>query len=273
MRIIYREYPASPSLQSLVECYWHEEFIGNSNEDSPIQRCLPTGMAKIIIHISSRPGGCVVNQEQRILPDAYLVGISKESVPWTMPGDSQVFGVKLKPEGLIQLYRRPMGDFVNDYVELETFLGKQVKPVVSQIQDASDARARIAIMENFLLQQLSKFQPEQNYFSEAIKRIYHSEGSMSIESLSKTLFVCERQLQRAFKVNLGISPKAYLRVIRFKNIYKQLQGNENLNWAELAHRYAYSDQAHFIREFKTFTGATPNVVWNEITNVSPALYY
>ena len=58
-----------------------------------------------------------------------------------------------------------------------------------------------------------------------------------------------------------MGPKAYQRIIRFRNAYEYLQQNEgNFSWANVSYNFGYSDQAHFIRDFKKFTGALPTAI-------------
>lgn len=63
-----------------------------------------------------------------------------------------------------------------------------------------------------------------------------------------------RQLRRLAQLHLGVSPKAYCRVLRFQNLLHVLQsGDPTSSWQDF-----YFDQAHFIREFKAMTGSSPH---------------
>jgi AraC-like DNA-binding protein len=65
------------------------------------------------------------------------------------------------------------------------------------------------------------------------------------------------QLERQFKHYTAISPKAYARIVRFGSLQAALLVNPFIRLAELAEVYGYSDQAHLIREFKSFAHCTP----------------
>ena len=65
------------------------------------------------------------------------------------------------------------------------------------------------------------------------------------------------QLERQFKQYTAISPKAYARIVRFGSLQAALLVNPSIRLADLADVYGYSDQAHLIREFKSFAGCTP----------------
>jgi AraC-like DNA-binding protein len=74
------------------------------------------------------------------------------------------------------------------------------------------------------------------------------------------LQVGERQLQRMFKDNLGLSPKSYFRLMRFRHAVASVRGRREIDWLDLTHTLGYSDQSHFIRDFKAFAGVTPSAL-------------
>jgi len=257
MEVIRKEYQPSVSLKSVVDCYWTAEFNGAPNEISPRQRCYPLGMAELIVHLYGQPSGGVLQHRWRIFPEAFMVGIMKEPVDWHMYGPSAIFGIRLKPEGVIQLFKSTLANFVNAYVDAASFLGKEHTPIIERIQEAPDDKARIFVIETFLHSQLAKFNPEKNYFTEAVKCIREANGNFTPHTLSNNLFVCERQMQRLFKSHFGLSPKTYSRIMRFRHAFDQVKVSNQIEWAGLAYTLGYTDQAHFIHDFKQYAGTTP----------------
>jgi AraC-like DNA-binding protein len=79
---------------------------------------------------------------------------------------------------------------------------------------------------------------------------------LTVTELCETVYISERQIQNLFKKYVGLSPKLFARIIRFSYIF-QLQEKKEQNWAGLAYDAAFYDQAHFIRNFKNFTGESP----------------
>jgi AraC-like DNA-binding protein len=116
-------------------------------------------------------------------------------------------------------------------------------------------------METFLHNQLAKFSLEVNYFTEALKQIRSQEGHFTHTTLSRKLQVGERQLQRMFKDNLGLSPKSYFRIMRFRRAIDSVNARKKeVDWLELTHTLGYTDQSHFIRDFKQYAGVTPSAL-------------
>jgi AraC-like DNA-binding protein len=77
------------------------------------------------------------------------------------------------------------------------------------------------------------------------------------------VYVGERQLQRSFRENLGISPKNYLRVMRLYKAYQRgLIRKEN--FSNIAYQFGYADPAHFTRDFKDYFGVSPEQHFSSI---------
>ncbi len=260
MEFIYQEYQPSGGLKAIVDCYWSVRTTGSRHELSPKHRCLPLGMVELIIHQDDNLAHGVVGNGLRIFPKAMLAGIMKEPMCWQMRGDSTAFGVRLKPEGVIGLFRTPLADLCNDFVDAETFLGKDRTPILQSVRGAADDQARIALMEDFLQAQLARVSPEKNYFTQALAQIRNKEGGFTHSNLEKKLQVGERQLQRMFKDNLGMSPKSYFRLMRFRQAVASVRGRREVNWLDLTHALGYTDQSHLIRDFKEFAGVPPSAL-------------
>ncbi len=66
-----------------------------------------------------------------------------------------------------------------------------------------------------------------------------------------------KHLISQFKKFVGIPPKHFERILRFNDVFIQMQGDQFLSWSDIANLCGYSDQSHFIREFKKFSGFNP----------------
>lgn len=82
-------------------------------------------------------------------------------------------------------------------------------------------------------------------------------GNVSIEQLAFGLSYSQRHIHRIFQSHMGYPPKFFCRVIRFLTALVEMQEMPDRNNSEFINHLAYSDQAHFQREFKYFTGMTP----------------
>ncbi|HMX79717.1 MAG TPA: helix-turn-helix transcriptional regulator, partial [Ferruginibacter sp.] len=67
----------------------------------------------------------------------------------------------------------------------------------------------------------------------------------------------QKHLIKLFKDHVGITPKGFLKIIRFQKAVQEIEASKNIHWARLALESGYYDQAHFIHDFKEFSGFTP----------------
>lgn len=80
-----------------------------------------------------------------------------------------------------------------------------------------------------------------------------------------------RQIQRKIKESTGLNPQTIQRIHRFYNTLKYIKHNESqLSFTQIANEEHFTDQSHFIKEFKFFTGKTPK---NFLLNSQDYLQY
>ncbi|AKD54060.1 helix-turn-helix transcriptional regulator [Spirosoma radiotolerans] len=264
MSTSYQEFSPSPALQSFVECYWLHDFKTEGRLESPIQRCMPFGALELILHLDDNHAHVLFNDSWQELPQAFFVGLYRDTVQWKAVGTSRKFGIRLKPESLLQLFNVPVASLFNQFTDLETFLGKETNRLTERVYGLPDIQSVIEVAESFLLAQFKNLKGERNYLYEATRLIRQAKGNVSIEALSEHLFVSKRQLERSFKDNFGTTPKLYQRIIRFRNAYESFQQTATTpNWLDVSYNLGYSDQAHFIRDFKEFSNDVPTLVYHD----------
>jgi AraC-like DNA-binding protein len=84
-----------------------------------------------------------------------------------------------------------------------------------------------------------------------------NQGMVEIEELSSLACLSRKQFERIFLEYIGISPKQYLKIIRFQSSIFLKSKNEDISLTELAYESGYYDQSHFINEYRKMTGITP----------------
>lgn len=86
------------------------------------------------------------------------------------------------------------------------------------------------------------------------------EQDEALGQLSESIDLSQRQIERIFKLWLGMAPKHYQRILRVKKAIRFLRLHKNVNLADAAHQFGFSDQAHMTREFRTIACITPGKV-------------
>ncbi|WEK37065.1 MAG: AraC family transcriptional regulator [Candidatus Pseudobacter hemicellulosilyticus] len=261
----YREYVPCQALRPYVECYWHHIARNpEQGKDLPVQRCLPLGTVEIIVQVDNVMAD-IFNDHRQLWEKSnriYLTGLYTETAIWRAQPGTLMFGIRLRPEGLMDLFRIPACEILNTVVDAEAILGIRARRMFEEMLGVQDTAALAGIAEKFLLDRLRNGKNDRNYVADACRLIRNSSDGLSVETLSETLYISKRQLQRSFKEAVGTSPKTYQRIIRFRNAYKYARNKQsgNLKWSDVCYEFGYADQAHFIRDFRSFTGDAPSAM-------------
>ncbi|WP_200843005.1 helix-turn-helix domain-containing protein [Zhongshania aliphaticivorans] len=86
------------------------------------------------------------------------------------------------------------------------------------------------------------------------------EQDETLGQLSESIELSQRQIERLFKLRLGMTPKHYQRILRIKKAICFLRLHKNVNLADVSQQFGFSDQAHMTREFRTIACITPGQV-------------
>ena len=259
MKIAVQHYAVPADLKPYIDSFWQVQSNGNPSEVSAPQYCLATGLVELIVHTTPpfTHTGSIAGRTVHF-PEAFIGGMHVEPVLFQMRGNTGMFGISCKPEAFVTLFDLPVGELVDDYAELRDFFGKYINDLVEQIQTAPSSEHRVQIAVDFFRQRAAmQARRDRLYFSEAMHYIRMESGQQSVDDICGKVFVGKRQLQRIFQENIGISPKLYGRIVRFKGAYDYVQRHPRTTWTEISHHFGYSDQSHFIRDFREFTGENP----------------
>jgi AraC-like DNA-binding protein len=261
MSVSSYERKPSAALQPYVDCYWMVSFDGAAGETSAPQSCLPVGMVEVIIQLDNNACEVWADGQWQALPSIFLAGMYQERVLWRASGNTRKFGIRLKPETLSCLFCVLPAALFNNYTGLHNVAGSAYGCLAEQLSEAKSMAAMVAHAEVFLLAQIGRQQQEQHYVVAAARLIRSTKGNMSIDEVCKAVYVSPRQLQRSFRSTLGTGPKNYMRIIRFRNAFVQMQHlQQHGGWSGLSYELGYADQAHFIKDFKAFAGIVPSLV-------------
>ena len=130
-----------------------------------------------------------------------------------------------------------------------------------EIAEAAGHSERLKILIAYLEKRAKGLQNNLSPVQQFIKQLIHRQGSPDIHEMAKKSFLSIRQFQRKFKANAGFSCKTFNRLLRYSTtlgFYK----DPDKSLSEIAHLSGYFDQAHFIKDFKDFTGYKPKTYFS-----------
>ena len=118
---------------------------------------------------------------------------------------------------------------------------------------------RIKIVEKLLEQLLQKKEPKfADRVRDSISVIDTLKANTTVDYLANRACLSRKQFERSFSATIGLSPKQFLKVIRFQQAIYQKQINAKKPLTRLAYDCGYYDQSHMINDFKALSGVSPS---------------
>lgn len=268
----YQTFQPNADLESLVSCYWTLEVPANVAAQR--QRIIPDGTIEMAFILGDDIKRYTSENDFIIQPRAMVLGQTMQAFFIEPTGYVNTFAIRFYPYGFANFISIPIQDLGDKETPIETLFGKKTASELEQkIIEARSSRERIEIIENFLLEKLNEKTTIDNIVKTTIDALLASNGSASINEILKEDLSKRRQLERNFKKQIGVSPKQLGRLIRLQTALKLLLNQKAEDLTDIAYKSEYFDQAHFIKDFKEFTGVKPkDFLGNENMALSTLFY-
>lgn len=157
--------------------------------------------------------------------------------------------------GFTHFNSNPAHELFNLSLSLDDIFEKSsVNEIEEKLAVASTDKQRIKIVEQFLLTQLNDIQTDK-LILEAVKLIYQSNGTTRIKELNEKLCISQSPFEKRFRKVVGTTAKKFASIVRFNTVLDNLNKPKPL--IDICYENNFFDQAHFIKDFKQFTGETP----------------
>lgn len=256
----------SGELAEFVKCYWNLE---GDKETTPVKNTIvPDGTMKLIFHYGDTYRYHPKNGKSIILPKCFLIGQLTRPYIVEPLGVTGSFVVRFHPNGFLPFTPVPIKEMENIAVPLDKLFGNEGADIGRKILNAKDTSERINLIEAFLLKRLTDRKTIDFVIKSTIETILEANGKFTVNEFSQKMNINRRQLTRKISSAIGLSPKQLSKTIRIQAALKKLLSKEITSLTDLAYENEYFDQAHFIKEFKEFTGLTPKEFYGDDLKMS-----
>jgi AraC-like DNA-binding protein len=181
-------------------------------------------------------------------------------------GSAGIFGVKFYPYAIPALFAMPANELTNQMLTLNLLLGRTGNELAESIFTSNNFLERVGLMVRFLTKQIRLTKQLDGKIINAVHAINVQNGNTNTESLSKTVFLSQRQFERKFKEMVGFSPKSYAKIVRFEYAKNCFETNPQ-SLTDIAISCGYYDQAHFNHDFKTLCGYSPKEYYHNYSQI------
>jgi AraC-like DNA-binding protein len=225
-------------LTAYVRCYWSLRGAARTAEGAT-WRILPDGCADALFE----PGSETI----------HWVGTMTRALEVRPGRSADVFGVRFEPGGLHALTGHPLHPFTDLTIEAPPRTGEW-QPIAEALARAGTFEARCQAVNRALRARLPSARTVA--IAPLLRWLEQLEQPPRVEALAQQAGLSARTLERRFLDALGVGPKQHLRFVRFERS-RQLIARRGLTGAEIAAEAYFVDEAHFIHEFRRFSGLTP----------------
>lgn len=266
----YQVFEPCKDLSSLVKCYWTLE--SHKEPSTEKQTIVPDGCMEMIFHYGDLYKQYLENGNCILQPKCFVVGQLTRPLEIEPTGETGIFSVRFYPEGFLPFATMPIKDMENKAISLEQLFGNEGLKIEQLIVNAASTPEKILQIETFLMSRLISLETIDNIIKSTIETILTAHGQLSVSVLSKQNNINRRQLERKFSAAIGLSPKQLSKTIRLQNTLKLLINKKFTSLTALAYEGDYYDQAHFIKDFREFTGLTPKEFYGNNLTMSSLFY-
>lgn len=242
-------YEPSEALKPYVEGYW---CIDTTLNQPKKERQHPNGGLSLVFNF----GDDIWTNGEGKGQTCYFEGVTTNSNHLIMSGRVNALGIRFKAGRARQVFRLPLRHIKNVRGDACELFDHGYATLYQRLAECPDHPQRVAIVEGFFTPLLNGVSPLKHVevIDYCLDWFRCRDGKAHVHQLLKSADLGERQLERLFADQVGLSPKQYAGLIRVERARDLL---ENEAVADVSYMLAYSDQAHFSHHFKRVVGYTP----------------
>lgn len=250
------QYLPEPPLDALIAKVWDWDMPPAAHRH---ERVLPQPGPQLIINLHEDETRVYTDDEARrcIRSSASVLGgptLRSEIIDTTE--QVRVMGVVFHPGGAHALTGEDARTLTARDIDLVDLFGSAAGLLREQLLETGRARDRLRTLAQWLRQrmQVGALHPAVNH---AVRTLARQPQVHRIALLARDTGLSERRLGVLFQRQVGMRPKHYARLLRFRAVVTQAQSQASVNWSHVAADCGYCDQAHLTHEFAHFAGLTP----------------
>jgi AraC-like DNA-binding protein len=244
-----------PLVNQIESIFYYKGF----KPDHSIERVVPTGHVFIIFELdgfeyytfdkkSLKPNGAYKN--------VWISGMHKDFLSISAHQDSEMLVIQFKTGGSYPFLKIPIHQLNNKVIDAKELFGDEILELREQILKVDSVLEKFKLVEGWLMHKFDINKTPDIDVLDILSKLKANpitESSTIIKSYSNT----QKHLINQFKTYFGLTPKVFHRIFRFNEILRQIQNEKQLIWSQIAYEFGYSDQSHFIKEFREFSGFNP----------------
>jgi len=240
----FRRYALRRPLSDYLVGLWS---YGHYAQSHPLERLLPTGTMNLVVRVDAGGRASAIVSGAR---SSYV--LLDTSTPFS------VIAASFKAGGGFPFFGRPADELQNLSVPLDALVGRDASHLCDRLLNARTTLSRFQTLERFLFARLEEHTGRSAAVCYALRAFHDSSRMPRIASVVDEIGWSAARFIATFRHEVGLAPKVYCRVARFRTVVARVDGSDDVDWSDVALACGYFDQSHFVHDFKEFAGITPS---------------
>ncbi len=251
----YFEQKPTEQLSKYIDKFWycHADSLTNSTLTIPLLH------HELVFNFSDNYCISLKAGLDNILKNSksWISGIQTRPIISKSEGKHEMMGVLFKPTGLKVFTKYYSSDFENNFIDATLIFDKSFNTLFEQLQNTKIAKAKISLIENYLIQNLNSDSLPQ-YLNASLNLFeLATDKRISVKDTCNQILISNKCLIKSYQKYIGITPIKYLQLQSINKALLHLSKSPKQSLTKLAYDLNFYDQAHFIKLFKTTTNVTP----------------
>jgi AraC-like DNA-binding protein len=246
-----------PPLSRFVRLMWLYEGYTQPHAK---ERVLPTGEMQLVINLLEDKTRIYERDDTnrcQTYCGSVIAGAHSEYMVIGTAMQAYIIGVCFRPGGAFPFLRMPAGELRDTTVSLDALWGAAAVDLRDQLLQAPNHQSRFEVLERALLTELSRGFDLHGAVGFALRRFMTEPHVTTVAGVTDQIGLSPKRFIQVFRDETGFTPKVFCRIRRFQQALGLMEGRNSVEWANVALDCGYFDQAHFIHDFRAFSGINP----------------
>jgi len=256
----FKVYQPSIQLSSLIReiQVYHINWLEEKDLPEPFITCLANTEQNLCFYTRDLMKVVPVENVEIPVPPTVVTGPKYKPSGLLFGKDHLMIKVAFHPTGTYRLLGIDMQQTVNTGIDATSFWGDDILAVLSRLRETSNYDMMFSLVCSFIESKFDmKCRPQEAIDDVAVQMLDPS-NTHSLEDWAATSCLSLRQFERNFISRVGVSPKLFIRIVRFENAMKIKNSHPGNSWLEIALESGYTDSSHLLKEFKEFAEFPPS---------------
>ncbi|MCB0536312.1 MAG: helix-turn-helix domain-containing protein [Cyclobacteriaceae bacterium] len=225
-----------------------------------MDRFFPDGEVQIIFDLTDYPKYIYDNEtlkEIQSCQNVWFAGFRTEPITIPSGKESEMLIVQFKKGRAFPFLIEPIQNLTDFVVDAELVISPKILKIRERLLEAISLIEKFQVLEKQLLKIYVNKLKENAFVDFAVSTILTTPNQCSIKAISDKVGYSQKHTIKLFKEHVGVTPKEFLKVIRFQKAIQQIENQISVDWSQIVFDCGFYDQSHFIADFKNFSGFTP----------------